>query len=642
MNSIISGNHYITPNKTNMIHRIVMSTCQGIIITVPSCNLANQLYSFYQNQNINQNKISVGILTEDVVNYEKKNKVIIMTNRCLLDWSLSRYDKRGFETTMIVFGDCSEITITREWEPIIMMHSEMRKDKDKDVQLIFLHFYANPATTKTFADWICRLYPNRKMTVDPVTKDSNHIHDVQLFTNKIKEKPFQFGNRTDDSFLESYKQDRKTYNVNNNSDVYIMHGLLRFLQKKKRMPVILINFSRQKIEDLAISLHTRNITSAPHPNILFFLDNVLKMEKYKDFLNLKEFQTIINLLYKKIAYYHSGLLQPIRELIEQCMMKGYIEILLSTDALPNGNHYKAKTIVYMHMQKYNGEKYEYISNPLYHKLNNAIQQLPNPNPNSNPNTNMRLPTIIYAIDFFHTIPTPLALAQFYTDTDNRPTFDKTAFFSNCDENILLSIIRLGNLTSFSNKCYDGARLMIDPSMSILKQLDHIDEYNGITHLGRIANDFTHKDSVSITRFIEVQKTLTVETFTSLLMDYFICVNDGTILLGGDIDIDGDGDIDGGKEEQEKKIKLPISSAVSFLLDTPPMKIKEMEQFCIDRKLYMCDVICIIRQIYIICNKLIKVYNTNTNNSDGHYNDKIAVFAEIVQIIENLYTVCNCR
>ena len=61
------------------------------------------------------------------------------------------------------------------------------------------------------------------------------------------------------------------------------------------------------------------------------------------------------MLHVGIAYYHSALLQPIRELIEYCTIMKYIRILSCTDAFPTYQYDQIKTVVIMDYKRFNGQ-----------------------------------------------------------------------------------------------------------------------------------------------------------------------------------------------------------------------------------------------------------------------------------------------
>jgi superfamily II RNA helicase len=88
----------------------------------------------------------------------------------------------------------------------------------------------------------------------------------------------------------------------------------------------------------------------------------------------KEYIQCVELLVgKRIAYYHSGMMPMMRELIEYLMKSELISVLVATDAWPKGD-YRINSVVFMNLHKFNGEslQYETVSPQLYDKTCDSL------------------------------------------------------------------------------------------------------------------------------------------------------------------------------------------------------------------------------------------------------------------------------
>ena len=139
---------------------------------------------------------------------------------------------------------------------------------------------------------------------------------------------------------------------------HVMNVLCKYLFENKMLPALCFLFSRKQIEICARELTTpileddSKISYTIHKECEHIIK---KLPNYKEYLKLPEYKNMIALLRKGIAVHHSGILPPLREMVEILFSKGFIKILFCSETLSVGINMPVKTVIFTDVVKYDGD-----------------------------------------------------------------------------------------------------------------------------------------------------------------------------------------------------------------------------------------------------------------------------------------------
>ena len=141
---------------------------------------------------------------------------------------------------------------------------------------------------------------------------------------------------------------------------FVLNDLLQYLKGKEMLPAICFVFSRKQVEQAAkeINFSLFEVDSdnwkpgAVEKECRHILQT--KFKNYQEYLDLPEYQTIIQLLEKGIAIHHAGILPVLREMVELLFEKGFIQLLIATETFAVGLNMPTKTVIFMGLKKFNG------------------------------------------------------------------------------------------------------------------------------------------------------------------------------------------------------------------------------------------------------------------------------------------------
>lgn len=139
---------------------------------------------------------------------------------------------------------------------------------------------------------------------------------------------------------------------------FVLENLLRFLKSKEMLPAICFVFSRKNVEqaakEISFSLFDKDsmMPSLVENECRHILQS--KLPNYKEYMELSEYTTIIELLKKGIAIHHAGIIPVLREMVELLFEKGYIKLLIATETFAVGLNMPTKTVIFAGINKFNG------------------------------------------------------------------------------------------------------------------------------------------------------------------------------------------------------------------------------------------------------------------------------------------------
>ena len=139
----------------------------------------------------------------------------------------------------------------------------------------------------------------------------------------------------------------------------IFNPLIEFLNHRNLLPAILFVFSRKKCQDFAESINVSLVDHLERKEIEKTFDYYIsKLVNTNE--NIEQIDTVKRLAMKGIGYHHSGMLPPLKEIIE--VLFGYkdnegkpkplIKVLFATETFAVGVNMPAKTTVFSDLNKF--------------------------------------------------------------------------------------------------------------------------------------------------------------------------------------------------------------------------------------------------------------------------------------------------
>jgi len=172
----------------------------------------------------------------------------------------------------------------------------------------------------------------------------------------------------DENYNKYIKLDKLIYNnkpkhIQTNQH-YIMNKTVEFLYQNNKLPAIIFVMSRKKCYDYASKI-TIPITDEKS-NITHSIEKIAKklligkINNWKEYIQLTEWHSLINLLQKGIGVHHSGVIPIFREIIEILFKQKYIKLLFATESMGIGVNMPVKATVHTSIQKYTQGKHRYF------------------------------------------------------------------------------------------------------------------------------------------------------------------------------------------------------------------------------------------------------------------------------------------
>ena len=144
---------------------------------------------------------------------------------------------------------------------------------------------------------------------------------------------------------------------------FVLNQLVKYLYNEDLLPGICFIFSRKNVEYWAQEMELRLFE--PESKLPVIVRSrcekiIMKLPNYKEYLQLPEFEQIVNLLQKGIAIHHSGIIPIFREMIELLFEEGFIKLLFATETFAVGINLPTRSVIFTGFQKYNGQTMRYL------------------------------------------------------------------------------------------------------------------------------------------------------------------------------------------------------------------------------------------------------------------------------------------
>lgn len=475
-----------------------------VIYTSPIKALSNEKFYNFSNK---YPHISFGVITGDLT-CNPDADVLIMTTEVLLNKLYQIYSKTPDPTTVndntsfdmdierelacVVYDECHYINDQHRghvWEQSLMM-------LPYNVQLVLLS--ATIDSPERFAKWIENRTPfqnnmekkivylasNTKRAV-PLTHYnfitvSNDIYKkikdkkVEAQIRSMVDRPIVIQNEKGEFNETNYTKLSKTLNLFKTHNVsvrrsHVMNVLCKYLFENNMLPALCFLFSRKQIEICASELTTPILEDDSKVSYTIHKECehiISKLPNYEEYLKLPEYKNMISLLRKGIAIHHSGVLPPLREMVEILFSKGLIKILFCSETLSVGINMPVKTVIFTDVVKYDGDTNRGIYSHEYTQMAGRAGRL-------------GLDTVGHVIHL-NNIFRNMEYNEYRVMLKGKPQCLVSKF--KISFNLLLNLIDIGDISflEFTNKSMiqtDIAKTVKQYTADILKKTEDMNEYN---------------------------------------------------------------------------------------------------------------------------------------------------------------------
>ena len=313
-----------------------------ILYTSPIKSLSNQKY-----QELSKKFDSVGILTGDI-KFNPDAQCVILTTEILRNMLYKKTKQQDDslsldEVDKIIFDEIHYINDPHRgkvWEEAIVLLPPR-------IQLIMLSATIDKADQ--FASWIGDL---KQKTIALIPTDKRVVpleHNIYHATNNDQLTCFIDENKN----FKNYNQIQVSYRKEN---LYqILPTFIEFLKLKNYLPTLFFVFSRKECEKLAKKTTYNLITEEERAEIKKIFN--FNMRKFKDtYEKLPQYQDVLQIIERGVAYHHSGLIPILKEIIEILFSKGLIKILYATETFAVGVNMPTKVVVFPRLSKFTDGK----------------------------------------------------------------------------------------------------------------------------------------------------------------------------------------------------------------------------------------------------------------------------------------------
>lgn len=339
---------------------------KNVCYTSPIKSLSNEKYNDFTKKFAKYDNINVGILTGDN-KINPNGNCLIMTAEILRN---SLYCQKGLDKKEIIHT--IPPTFFENLGCVIMDEIHFINDADRgkvweetlillenNVQLILLS--ATIDNARQFADWIERI---KERKVDLISTNfravplkhyiysNNKIHTI--FENEFNHHAYITATEIKEVKIPQKKISNNSHKFVKNKKSEIIKSILslvHFLRTHDLLQAIFFSFSKKKCERYA-SMINEQLLSVDEINQVTGLFNKYMYKYERQYERLEQYQVIKQLIFKGIAYHHSGLIPILKEIIEIIFSRGLIKVLFATETFAVGVNMPTRTVVFTELEKY--------------------------------------------------------------------------------------------------------------------------------------------------------------------------------------------------------------------------------------------------------------------------------------------------
>lgn len=133
--------------------------------------------------------------------------------------------------------------------------------------------------------------------------------------------------------------------------VHRLNETIHLLQEKELLPALVFVFSRKQCETYAHHIEKPLLDTSDSATVRHILS--FHLHRYKHELEkTPQYHQLIELLYRGIAFHHSGLLPILKEAVELLFARGYVKLLICTETFAVGLNMPTKTVIFAGLKKY--------------------------------------------------------------------------------------------------------------------------------------------------------------------------------------------------------------------------------------------------------------------------------------------------
>ena len=338
----------------NVIFSLAIMHNSKLIYVSTETEIINKKFNELQ-RDFNDN---VGLMNEEV-NINENAICILMTNK-ILKKLLIEEEQLFEEIFLVIFDDIEYINDPHKSnileETIILLPDR--------IKYIFL---SEPFPNSTeFGEWISLVKDKPiniicsnikqiplKYYLYPIEYNNSRLFLVSNSLNKYE-------SLIKDNFNDALKALRKeyiTYEKYFNIFLLQLEKLILFLDKKEYLPIIIITFSINEVEEYSykvlMDFKKNNINFINEEDqekieeiFMSYIANISPEEQ-----NIKQISELLIYLKNGIGLYHNGMIPILNEIVQSLFEKELIKIIFSTKKI----NISAKTIIFSSIQKYDGE-----------------------------------------------------------------------------------------------------------------------------------------------------------------------------------------------------------------------------------------------------------------------------------------------
>ncbi|XP_053671367.1 SKI2 subunit of superkiller complex protein [Anopheles nili] len=326
------------------------------IYTSPIKALSNQKYRDFKTT-----FQDVGLITGDI-QVDPTASCLIMTTEILRSMLYCGSDiTRDLE--YVIFDEVHYITDSDRghvWEEVLILLPD-------HVCIVMLS--ATVPNTIEFANWVGKTKKKRVYVVSTAKRPVPLEHYLYTgFGGKTKNDSFLIVNEHSKFLQEGYRKAKEScearqvkgpagrrsgpYSQRQEQTLWV--GLIDYLQKKDKLPVVAFTLSRNRCDNNAEALMSCDLTTAREKYaVTSFFQQCLQRLIPPD-RALPQVLQMQSCLERGIGIHHSGILPILKEIVEMLFARGLVKILFATETFAMGVNMPARTVVFDSTRKFDG------------------------------------------------------------------------------------------------------------------------------------------------------------------------------------------------------------------------------------------------------------------------------------------------
>ncbi|EDW24673.1 GL24270 [Drosophila persimilis] len=142
--------------------------------------------------------------------------------------------------------------------------------------------------------------------------------------------------------------------VNAKQEQYTWIGLIDFLKRNNKMPVVAFTLSRNRCDTNVAALQSVDLNTEKEKGAVqkFFLQCLAKLKPPDR--SIPQVMVLKDALERGIGVHHSGILPILKEIVEMLFQNGLVKLLFATETFSMGVNMPARTVVFDSHKKFDG------------------------------------------------------------------------------------------------------------------------------------------------------------------------------------------------------------------------------------------------------------------------------------------------